>query len=288
MKIFLSWSGERSKAVATALRNWIPLILHYAKPWLSQQDITAGDRWSVELGKELNDSLFGILCLTKENLPAPWILFEAGAISKTLTTGAVCPYLFELEHSDISGPLSQFQSKKSDRQSTKELLEAINSRAPNPVDEGRFIKLFDTFWPEFETQLSKIPTPTNSTVEARSLQDILEDLVQAVRSLEARFRQYENNFSFGEETIINFIISSDGSVETSLSSGEKMNLIGPSSRLVHTVASRVGLSPDRFGLGWHFEDAETRTHLYKMKEVLDLGEKYSSRTCNLIITDIPF
>jgi hypothetical protein len=31
MEIFLSWSGDRSKAVASALRNWLPLVLHYEK-----------------------------------------------------------------------------------------------------------------------------------------------------------------------------------------------------------------------------------------------------------------
>lgn len=32
MKIFLGWSGERSKALAEAMREWLPLVLHYVEP----------------------------------------------------------------------------------------------------------------------------------------------------------------------------------------------------------------------------------------------------------------
>jgi TIR domain-containing protein len=93
MKVFISHSGPRSRAIALALKDWMPLVLHYVDPWVSQKDIAAGDRWAVEVGTKLNDSNFGIICLTPENLNASWLLFEAGAISKSFDEGAVCPYL---------------------------------------------------------------------------------------------------------------------------------------------------------------------------------------------------
>ena len=34
MHVFISWSGERSKALAVALRDWLPLVLHYVEPWV--------------------------------------------------------------------------------------------------------------------------------------------------------------------------------------------------------------------------------------------------------------
>ena len=64
MKVFISWSGERSKQVAVAIREWLPMILQYVEPWMSEADISAGDRWSVELSKQLEESGFGIICLT--------------------------------------------------------------------------------------------------------------------------------------------------------------------------------------------------------------------------------
>lgn len=84
MKVFISWSGARSKAVASKLREWLPDVIQNIEPWMSRHDIKAGERWDKELSGELNDSKFGIICLTSDNYDAPWILFEAGALSKTI------------------------------------------------------------------------------------------------------------------------------------------------------------------------------------------------------------
>jgi hypothetical protein len=84
MKIFISWSGPRSEALATALREWFPLVLHYVDPWLSKADIQVGERWGVEVAKELESCNFGVICVTKDNVNAPWILFEAGALAKSM------------------------------------------------------------------------------------------------------------------------------------------------------------------------------------------------------------
>ena len=54
MKVFISWSGTRSKLIATALRKWLPYIMQSVEPWMSDTDINAGARWSREIEKELN------------------------------------------------------------------------------------------------------------------------------------------------------------------------------------------------------------------------------------------
>jgi hypothetical protein len=36
VKIFISWSGDRSHQLAQALHGWLPLVLPYVEPWLSQ------------------------------------------------------------------------------------------------------------------------------------------------------------------------------------------------------------------------------------------------------------
>lgn len=84
MKVFVSWSGERSQMLAQALRDWLPLVLHYVQPWLSEKDIDAGKRWSSEIAKQLEESNIGIICITPENIDSSWILFEAGALAKSL------------------------------------------------------------------------------------------------------------------------------------------------------------------------------------------------------------
>ena len=42
MKVFLCWSGDASKAVASALRGWLPLLNNSFEPWMSEIDIPRG------------------------------------------------------------------------------------------------------------------------------------------------------------------------------------------------------------------------------------------------------
>jgi hypothetical protein len=41
MKVFISWSGEQSKEIAEAFRNWLPGVLQAEKPYFSPDDIAA-------------------------------------------------------------------------------------------------------------------------------------------------------------------------------------------------------------------------------------------------------
>ncbi len=110
MDVFLSFSGERSKQVAFALKEWLPVVLgDEVKPWLSKE-IDAGERWSHEVAQRLQETNFGIICLTKDNLDARWIHFEAGALSKALNESCVCPYLLDVSFSEIGEPLSHTES----------------------------------------------------------------------------------------------------------------------------------------------------------------------------------
>jgi len=193
LKVFISWSGDRSRVAALALREWLPLVLHYVQPWLSDRDIAAGERWAVEIGRELEGTQFGLIVLTSDNLSAPWILFEAGALSKAFTASHVCPYLIDLEFKDVSGPLSQFQAKKSDRVSTLELLESVNAKAQTPIDGQRLAELFDALWPRLEARLKAIPVAKGPEAKARSQAQVLEELVVATRRMEARLDAFTSH-----------------------------------------------------------------------------------------------
>lgn len=189
MKVFISWSGERSKMLAMALHEWLPLILHYVEPWLSEADISAGERWAQEVANKLEDSHFGIICVTPENLGAPWVLFEAGALAKSMQDGAkVIPLLFDLEFSDISGPLAQFQAKKVEKKNLKEVVDSINEAGKVPT--GRVDQLFAFLWAELEQKLQAIP-PKASEKKTRPQEEILEELVTTIRGLDSRLQELE-------------------------------------------------------------------------------------------------
>jgi TIR domain len=189
MKVFISWSGERSKAIAEALHGWLPLVLHYTTPWLSQADIEAGQRWAEQVAKELEGCNFGILCVTKENVASPWVLFEAGALAKSMQESRVIPLLLDLDFRDITGPLAQFQAKKLDKSGFSEVVFSLNQSAQQPVPEDRVKQLFEALWPELEKKISQIPKTISTAKHARSQPEILEELVSSVRTLDSRFRE---------------------------------------------------------------------------------------------------
>ncbi len=194
MKIFISWSGDRSKALAQAVYDWLPLVLHYTEPWMSDADIEAGERWGQAVAKELEACNYGVICLTRENLSSPWVLFETGALAKLLQTSRVTPLLLDLEFRDLGGPLTQFQAKKADTQGLNDIIQSINRNSDQAITEARAKQLFEALWPDFEKRVKEIPNPAAPTKQhTRPQQEILEELVLSIRSLESRFRDLSDD-----------------------------------------------------------------------------------------------
>lgn len=158
MKVFLSWSGTRSQALARAIREWLPDVLPTAEPWMSDTDIHAFSRWSKELGEVLEDCSLAILCLTPDNVDAPWVLFEAGAVSKVLSESSVCPLLFGVTAAELSGPLAQFQAVQCDRGGLLSLCKGLNTRLGDQrMTDERVVRFFDRSWRTLESRLRLIP-----------------------------------------------------------------------------------------------------------------------------------
>ncbi|MEX0278331.1 MAG: toll/interleukin-1 receptor domain-containing protein [Ruegeria sp.] len=191
MKVFISWSGQRSKALANSIKDWLPLILQYSQPWVSDKDIGAGDQWAQAIAEELETSNFGILCITPENLNSQWILFEAGALSKSMQDAKVIPLLFGLELSDLSGPLSQFQALKVDQQGMLETIKAINAVSERKAPEATIDQLVPDLWQRLQQKLDEIPERQQSEKHTRPQTEILEDLVSQVRGLGARMSSFD-------------------------------------------------------------------------------------------------
>jgi hypothetical protein len=168
MKVFLSWSGERSHTVAQALRDWLPNVLQAIEPWLSSSDIQVGTRWANELALQLQESRVGIICLTPENLSTPWLLFEAGALARALESAYVCPYLVGFLPAELHGPLVQFQATTATREGTFGLVQTLNrALGNNSVQELRLSKTFDLWWPELEKLLRSVTKAGNPPLESR-------------------------------------------------------------------------------------------------------------------------
>lgn len=191
MKVFISWSGKRSKALANALRDWLPMALQYVEPWISDKDISAGDRWAQAIAGELESSNFGIICVTPENLHSEWILFESGALSKSMLDAKVIPLLYGLEISDLSGPLSQFQAQKLEESGIMEIVKSINKVSETMTPEQIVEQLVPALWPRLKEALESIPDSEPSEKHMRPQHEILEELVTSVRGINSRMGELE-------------------------------------------------------------------------------------------------
>lgn len=188
MKVFISWSGKRSQYVALALKELLGDVVQAVHTWVSKADIEAGSRWNVDIARELNDTKFGIICLSSDNVNAPWILFEAGALAKSMVDSHVCPYLIDMKPSDIpEGPLAQFQAKQTSKEETFELITTINNLLePGGLEKVRLERIFNRCWLDFEKKLSNIPSSEIDDEVQRPERELLEEILDTVRGLSRR------------------------------------------------------------------------------------------------------
>jgi len=182
MRIFISWSGALSRDVAAALRDWLPSVVQHAEPWVSSEDVAKGTRWSVELGRELQDSDFGIICVTPANVDRPWLNFETGALSLRFGESRVSPFLLGVGHAAVAGgPLAQFQATLYHAADVARLVRSVNARSKTPLAEGLLEKAVRHWWPNLQAALDPLvaraeaeaEAPKSSTSEAM-LAEILE------------------------------------------------------------------------------------------------------------------
>ncbi|MBM3332428.1 TIR domain-containing protein [candidate division WOR-3 bacterium] len=189
MKVFISWSGELSKSLALALSKWLKTAIQACDPYFSPDDIAKGSRWANEVSSELDASGFGILCLTKDNLDAPWIMFEAGALSKHVEVAHVCPILFDVERTKIKGPLEQFQFTVFDQQDMRRLLLSVNEAlGDDALEDDVLNRVFEQWWPVLEQSVSSILSSHKPADHSplRNTDEMVAETLERVRSLEGQ------------------------------------------------------------------------------------------------------
>lgn len=196
MNVFLSWSGERSKAVAELLDDWVQCVIQAVDPWMSSKDIDRGSLWFSEINDQLQNTSIGIICLTQENKNKPWILFEAGALAKGISTNRVCAFLIDLKPEEVGTPLSQFNHTFPNQEGLWELVRTLNSSLKERALKEKILEqVFDTYWPKFEESFKQIlkDYPITGEVEKRSDDDILLEILSTTRGMDRRIRALESD-----------------------------------------------------------------------------------------------
>ena len=208
MKIFISWSGNKSHQVALLFREWLPSVIQSVVPYVSSEDIDKGARWSTDIAKELEDSTFGILCVTKENLNAPWLSFEAGALSKTMDKSFVTPFLFDIKRSEVNGPILQFQSTIFEKEDIKKLLSTINKACGDEgLSEIMLEKAFEVWYPSLAEDLKGIhdisdkDEQTGEPDSETHMSLIIEELLELSRDNQKLLRNPDTKLNENIESI---------------------------------------------------------------------------------------
>ncbi len=158
MLVFITWSGDRSRLIARSLADWFRKVIRSAEPWLSD-DMDAGVRWNAEIVERLATCDFGIVCLTRENLHAPWLHFEAGALAKT-GGSHVCVVSLDVDEDQIPDTLKQFSATNVDKAGFFKLAHTINGalsrRGIEPLNDVRLRRAFESAWPAMAKSLEGV------------------------------------------------------------------------------------------------------------------------------------
>ena len=201
MKVFISWSGNKSHKVAMIFREWLPSVIQSLEPYVSSEDIDKGARWSSDIAKELEDSTFGILCVTKDNLHAPWLSFEAGALSKTMDKSFVTLFLFDIKRSEVNGPILQFQSTVFEKEDIKKLIHTLNKACgESGISEAMLDKAFEVWYPTLEEELNGLKEDNENDLEKNIQEEnhsteIIEEILELSRDNQKLLRNPDSKLN---------------------------------------------------------------------------------------------
>lgn len=166
------------------MREWLPDVINALEPFMSDEDIESGARWTSTIAEQLAACRYGIICATPENIERPWLLFESGALAKTLDA-RVAPYMFGFPNLSLGdSPLSQFQAKQATKEDTLRLVTDINAsmKEAAPLEQARLVRAFERAWPDLDERLSKITAPAEHTPAPDSAL-VMNEVLSLVRSL---------------------------------------------------------------------------------------------------------
>ncbi len=159
MSIYIGWYGNRSKLIASTLANWLTTIIKDLKIWVSESDIEKKPDQLNKLSAKLKKSDFVLFCITPENVDEPWLLFEAGALSRVLSAPQLMLILYDIESSTLKSPLSQFQAiQLQEKKKTYDLFERIILDDSNTSHStAKLDDLFEEYWPIIEQSFREFP-----------------------------------------------------------------------------------------------------------------------------------
>lgn len=162
-KIFISWSGSFTKEFAIGLKAVLEKTIFpeiEIECFVSNIDIASGTDWWIAIAKELKTCSLGIVCVTNENLHAPWIYYEAGGMASRETR--TIPLLIgckidSLSESPLGGKQAiNFEKSEDFIKMITEINEHFNLPLPSPIAKDMAIKGYDILNKDLASTISAL------------------------------------------------------------------------------------------------------------------------------------
>lgn len=190
-KVFFSWSGDMSKEIAKEFKKLFDLTFSLViDSFMSEVDISPGERSISTISSALEECNYGIAFVCKDNVRAPWINFEAGALAKAVSKGKVFVLLLDNDASSLAGtPLAEFQYKHFNKEEVWEILERIASLAGSKNAVEIYKTHYLEHWNKFEEKAHETITKYEQMPGQKEPEDdaILNMLVSIKNTLDLRY-----------------------------------------------------------------------------------------------------
>lgn len=168
-EVFFSWSGDKSKEIALKFQDLFKRVFEPAvTSFMSSRDIGAGRRSLDVLFSKLEQCNYGISFVDAENAKAPWMQFEAGALSKLIDTSRVMVLILDGNVQSLEDtPLNEFQHKLFNKDDIKSIFAGI-------IDSYKLEKSKETFMQRFEGEWDNFYRNAQVILEREEVQKKIE------------------------------------------------------------------------------------------------------------------
>jgi TIR domain len=177
MKVFISWSGDYSRQLAAAIHWWLPKVLSVENVYFSDIDIGVGSRWYNSIVDALEASDAGLVILTPENITRQWLMFEAGAMARSVAKARVCPILFEITKDEFNvngGPLSAFQAVEFREDDFRKLQNTINN---GKLENADLEERFEAWWDGLKKKIAAIKPAAQPVLTPPTEKELLQEIL---------------------------------------------------------------------------------------------------------------
>lgn len=192
LRVFISWS-KNSRGVGKALSDAVAEIFDPMVKTFISQEILAGSRGLDIIDTQLNETDFGIICLTKANQSEQWINYEAGALSRQVADKRTRMGVFLIDlpgPEEVNSPLDIFQCKLATFEGFTDLMVSLNELGPNPtLQEANLTKRIDSAWPAVKKAVEVVQNgkPDVNVKPPKSQAEKVDEMLGLVKAMEASF-----------------------------------------------------------------------------------------------------